>query len=58
MPGMSGIDVVNELARIRPDLPVAITSGYVTDELRQQAERAGVRQLIYKPNTVESCAKR
>lgn len=53
MPGMSGIDVAEELARIRPDLPVAITSGYISDELRQQAEQAGVLQLIYKPNTVE-----
>jgi len=53
MPGMSGADVADELARIRPDLPVVITSGYITDELRQRAERAGVRHLIYKPNTVE-----
>lgn len=48
MPGMSGIDVAEELARIRPDLLVAITSGNITDELRQQAERVGVRHLIYK----------
>jgi PAS domain S-box-containing protein len=53
MPGMSGLDVAEELARIRPDLPVAITSGYISDELRQQVERAGVRHLIYKANTVE-----
>jgi len=53
MPGMSGVDVAEELARIRPGLPVAITSGYLSDELRQQAERVGVRHLIYKPNTVE-----
>ena len=53
MPGMSGIDVAEELARIRPDLQVVITSGYISDELRQQAERVGVRHLIYKPNTVE-----
>ncbi len=53
MPGMSGLDVANELARIRPDLPVVITSGYISDELRQKARQAGVRHLIYKPNTVE-----
>lgn len=53
MPGMSGLDVANELARVRPDLPVVITSGYISDELRQKARHAGVQHLIYKPNTVE-----
>jgi PAS domain S-box-containing protein len=33
MPGLSGTDVARELARIRPGLPVVLTSGY--------AERAG-----------------
>jgi CheY-like chemotaxis protein len=53
MPDMSGLDVAHELARIRPDLPVVITSGYITDELQHAAEQAGVRQVIYKPNTVD-----
>lgn len=57
MPGMSGLDVAAELARLRPDLPVVLTSGYVTDELRAQARDAGVREVVYKPNTVEElCA--
>lgn len=30
MPGISGLDVAVELVRLRPDLPVALTSGYVT----------------------------
>ena len=37
MPGMSGLDVARELRAIRPDLPVALASGYITDELRAQA---------------------
>jgi PAS domain S-box-containing protein len=53
MPGMSGLDVAREVSRLRPDLPVVLASGYVTDELRAQALAAGVRQVIYKPNTVE-----
>jgi CheY-like chemotaxis protein len=28
MPGLSGIDVAHEVARIRPELPVILTSGY------------------------------
>ena len=53
MPGLSGLDVAQELARIRPELPVVITSGYITEELRANALQAGVRHLIYKPNTVD-----
>jgi len=53
MPGLSGLDVALELARIRPDLPVVITSGYITDALRADAKRAGVRALVDKPSTVD-----
>ena len=53
MPALSGLDVALELARIRPDLPVVITSGYITDGMRADALRAGVRQLVDKPNTVD-----
>ena len=53
MPGMSGLDVAREVARIRPGLPVAVTTGYITDELRERAPQAGVRELIYKPDSAE-----
>jgi len=56
MPGFSGVDVVREVARIRPDLPVAISSGYISDELRGQARALGVRGLLHKENTVEELA--
>ncbi len=57
MPGMSGLEVARALREIRADLPVALASGYITDELRAQAPAAGVKELIYKPNTVdELCA--
>jgi DNA-binding NarL/FixJ family response regulator len=48
--------VVREVARIRPDLPVAISSGYISDELRGQARALGVRGLLHKENTVEELA--
>jgi len=53
MPGMSGLDVATEVRSIRPDLPVVIFSGYVTEELRADALRAGVREVISKANTVD-----
>ena len=48
MPGMSGLDVALEARSIRADLPVAITSGFLDETLRQAASAAGVRDLIFK----------
>ena len=53
MPGMSGLDVVQALRKIREDLPIALASGYITEELRAQAPSAGVSELVYKPNTAD-----
>jgi PAS domain S-box-containing protein len=57
MPGMSGLKVAREVVRLRPDLPVVLVSGYISEDLRARALEAGVRQLIYKPDMVEElCA--
>jgi signal transduction histidine kinase/ActR/RegA family two-component response regulator len=53
MPGTSGLDVAAELMSIRPDMSVVLTSGYVTDDLKARASRAGIRHVIYKPNSVK-----
>ncbi|MFN7152879.1 MAG: ATP-binding protein [Acidovorax sp.] len=57
MPGFCGVDLVREARMIRPDLPVALASGYVTAEIEQAALAEGARALIHKPNDVEElCA--
>jgi DNA-binding NtrC family response regulator len=57
MLGPSGLDVAREAMRLRPDLPVAIISGYVTRELRDKAAALGVREVIEKPNRAEDIAQ-
>jgi PAS domain S-box-containing protein len=52
MPGMSGMDLAAELLKIRPDLPIIITSGFVRAEDARLAEQIGVRDVVMKPNTV------
>ncbi len=52
MPGMSGMDLAEELLQLRPDLPIIITSGYVRAEDARRAEQIGVRDVVMKPNTV------
>jgi two-component system, cell cycle sensor histidine kinase and response regulator CckA len=49
MPGMSGIVLATELARLRPDLPVVVASGFLPEELRAEAAAAGVRAILPKP---------
>ncbi len=53
MPNFSGLDVVRALARIRSDLPVAISTGYVSDELRSRAAELGVHSIMRKEHTFE-----
>lgn len=53
MPGFCGIDLLREAREVRPDLPVALASGYVTPEIEQQAFAEGAGALIHKPNDVE-----
>ena len=53
MPELSGLDVARELARIRAELPVVISSGYLTEEQRADLLRAGVRDLLRKESTLE-----
>lgn len=53
MPELSGLEVAQALQRIRPDLPVVMSSGYVTEDLLSQAQLAGVRGLLEKQNTFQ-----
>ncbi len=49
MPGMSGLDLSRAVRTLRPGLPVAVTSGFIDEELRENAAQAGVVELISKP---------
>jgi len=53
MPGMSGLEVAREALAIEPQLPVAVASGYITDELQAEARSAGVREVVFKTDAVE-----
>jgi CheY-like chemotaxis protein len=56
MPGMSGLDLAAEVLRIRPDLPLLLTSGYVRIEDAERARLIGADDIVLKPNTVEEMA--
>jgi PAS domain S-box-containing protein len=56
MPEMSGLDFAREVLVLRPGIPIVITSGYVTPENEEAANRLKVSAIIRKPNTVDELA--
>ena len=53
MPPMSGLDVARALRSLDCNLPVAISSGFVSDELRMAAQELDVFEVMRKENTLE-----
>jgi signal transduction histidine kinase len=53
MPGMSGLELADQLAELRPQLPVILTTGY-SDEIARSG--AGGRPVILKPYRLETLA--
>jgi CheY-like chemotaxis protein len=56
MPELSGLELAAEAARLRPGLPVIISSGFVSDALRAEVGRVGVRHVMQKEFTLEQLA--
>ena len=52
MPGMSGMDVSRRILTIRPDIPVLLATGYVRKEDVELAHSIGIREVIWKPQTI------
>jgi PAS domain S-box-containing protein len=56
MPELTGLEVANEVAAMRPGLPVIVSSGYVSEDLLRDAQSAGVARLLNKEETYERLA--
>jgi CheY-like chemotaxis protein len=60
MPGMSGLDVAEEVKARRPWTPVVIITGYGTEAAEARAKAAGVAKFLHKPlspETIEDSAR-
>jgi signal transduction histidine kinase/ActR/RegA family two-component response regulator len=53
MPGMSGMELAEQLMIIRPDAPIALTSGYLRPAEMATARALGIREVIPKPYLIE-----
>jgi len=58
MPGVSGVELAAQIRAEWPDVPVVITSGYVSDDLCRRAAAAGARDVLHKPDTVDQVVSR
>lgn len=56
MPGLSGFDVLAQARSLRPDLPVVLTSGYISEEVQDDARRAGAFTVLRKEHLPEELA--
>jgi DNA-binding NtrC family response regulator len=53
MPGMRGLDLLEQLRRARPTLPVVLITAFGTVDLAVQAMRAGAADFVTKPFAIE-----
>ena len=51
MPGMNGSQLIREILRIRPDMPVVLCTGFSELMNEPKARALGIRQYIMKPVT-------
>ena len=57
MPGITGTELARAFHRLRPPLPVFITSGYLRPDEAEEARRAGVDAVLQKPDFIEELAR-
>lgn len=57
MPDMTGHDLARSLRKIRSDIPIVMTSGYIREEDAEAALQAGAREVISKPHSVEDLGR-
>jgi PAS domain S-box-containing protein len=53
MPLIWGLDFVREIQRLRPSMPIVMTSGLIEPSLEKAFRELGVREFVAKPGSIE-----
>ena len=57
MPHLTGIELSNEIIKIRPDIPIILCTGFSATITPEKAKAAGIREFVMKPLLIEQIAK-
>ena len=57
MPRMTGVELAEELLKLRPDLPVILGTGFSEFITAEEAKRMGVREFVMKPYGFQDLGK-
>ncbi|HNS14399.1 MAG TPA: diguanylate cyclase [Syntrophorhabdaceae bacterium] len=49
LPGISGVEILQRIKNIKPDIPVIMMTGYTNDERRVESLRKGAYTILTKP---------
>ena len=49
MPGMDGLELLGEIRRVRPELPVLMVTAYGDDDRKRRADELGAAAFLAKP---------
>lgn len=54
MPVMTGLELAQELLRVRPGLPIILTSGYTATLSAERLHAVGISEVLMKPHSFDS----
>ena len=57
MPEMTGMELAAELLRIRGDIPIILSTGFTSSEIREKAMTMGIRDVMMKPFILQELAE-
>jgi signal transduction histidine kinase len=57
MPKLSGLALTREIRRIRPDVPVILTTGYLEESFAEMVKVHGISDLLKKPFSVHDISQ-
>jgi DNA-binding response OmpR family regulator len=49
MPRVNGVELITEIRKINPDLPILVVSGKLTPELQFTLESLKIQKILHKP---------
>ncbi len=57
MPKMTGFDLAEELLKIRPEIPIILSTGRTEEGDRNRAKRIGIKSILLKPLDLKSLVR-